>query len=486
MQKTDVNSCPVGLDWTTMLEQMGEFGAWQYWTKYKDYPAEVLSTQQFKNKLLIEDEMTAVNTTNLKNRLRQYNEENNTAHHILASKTKGLDRYKINFHVSYFPINLEIQRANHSGSLGLNESITSSDDTRFIVNQSSLKVLTGTLFKKELFDNQLIDLRNKISKLNDNNLRNKIVSVYRVEDVKQIGESTQFNFTVVKYPGILDIEKKIKRSKDNDAANNLVISEKTNKLDQLSLFQKEPLNIKNDTKILSSKSVTPKVLNTIAAKLNELGIPTLVKSSMDLEIQFDKQHSLASAFLKNNIIYLNSDKSTLDSPIHEYTGHIFLNYLKANEPENFEKLITLALQSDIVGQVAGIYPELTDNIDLGQEVFATLIGLENQSKLSERDSSLFQSILKLFKENYIFTVLSDTFKKVFGIENGLEINYNTSLSEIMKQVDNDLFDKDTSLFKSVNQYIKENIKNSLTDTHSQEDFEQQLIDMGLIQQMCKI
>jgi hypothetical protein len=843
---------------------------------------------------MIEPEMTASNILNLKNRLKQYNDKHNTAHSITTIKTKGLDRYKVNFSVSYFPIKLELQRKDHSLSFGLTEDINNKPEKEFNynVNQSSLKRLTGTLFKDKLFDNQISDLRTKISKLNDKNAKEGIYEVYRVENVKQVGESPQFTYDVFRYPGKLNIEEKLKRSKNNDTANNLNLSNRTDKLnnlgDQLSLFQlnklkskapiekldsylldfvskfgfsseqfndfkekfgvdalgatdllnktiyytsnrndetvpeevghaiimllgenrpivkdllneiskwsefqeikkeydplynndkqvrieavgkllakslvkqykikgieksfiekvlnlfnsiinefntmyngvnysaqladkiavhvlngdydfistlvpatellnydlaiennehakdiinefgtkldnklvgslaiaaqgeniyrdsKEPIHdldftvdigeqkkkdlykkleefraipihngwgneyknyscyaffipkkglkatvkkvvrgwvheveltdesgnivpsnsqnvigidffiyekaankdkfigdfmswqhiyqgkialsklgdnermfqrskdqtdyilavplnrdlfskkefvyfqkektnvepyIKNETKHISSKTVSPVVLNTIATKLKELGVPVSVKSSEDLKQKFNEQHSKASAFLRNNIIYLNSDKATLDSPMHEYAGHIFLNYLKTNEPDNFKKVIELSLQTDITSQISRLYPELTDPVDLGQEVFSTLIGLENQDKLMPKDTSLFQSILSLFKNNYIFKILNDTFKKVFGIDYDVEINYNSSLSEIMNQVSNDLFDNNTSLFKDVNQYIKENIKNSLTDTHSQEEFEQELIDMGLIQQVCKI
>ena len=89
---------------------------------------------------------------NLKNRLRKYNEDNNTSHSISTTKTKGLDRYKVNFTPSYFSVNLELQRKDHSSSLGLIENIKdkSESDFNYIVNQSTLKNLTGTLFKKEL------------------------------------------------------------------------------------------------------------------------------------------------------------------------------------------------------------------------------------------------------------------------------------------------------------------------------------------------
>jgi hypothetical protein len=849
MQKTTSNSCPLesSLDWLTMLEQLGETGAWQYWTKYRDYPETLAKTKDLESDLMIEPEMTASNILNLKNRLRRYNHQYNTAHSIVTTKTKGLDRYKVNFSVSYFPINLELQRKDHSLSLGLTEDLNSLGSSEFVVNQSTLKNLTGTLFKKELFDNQLIDLRSKISKLNNNNAKAGINQVYKIEDIKQIGQSTQFTYKVVKYPGKLNIEEKLQRSRNNDTANNLNLSNKTNQLNdlnnQLSLFQKEGVNailptdkiiwghptigksylkekgynnfitldddyasevnnfidshknssetrqqykgkkpkeynefmldlfdrlktiankegkrlfvsntnilkermsefdkvitipkdefkkrfdargatygfedwksdidhtiakvstdkvintsgyladllqkeaiitkgvpelfesnsqlnnigtpeqysqylntifpdskvkdivyhgtaeeindkfdpsfiagakksknkldnvgvyvtpmkeyaekyaqkvigdnvikgkvlsllinannierakdsrfedlskelknelypnadtiygehlefqkdeygvlpkihknlykapeyvvfeseqihilgsskdlkgfenyvnsqpkeqkfsIKNETQYFSSKTVSPLVLNTIANKLKELGIPVSVKSSADLKEKFNEQHSKTSAFLRNNIIYLNSDKATLDSPMHEYAGHIFLNYLKNNEPENFKKVIELSLQADIKNQISRLYPELTNPTDLGEEIFSTLIGLENQDKLMPKDSSLIQSILNLFKNNYMFKVLNDIFKKVFNIDYDVEINYNTSLSEIMNQVSSDLFNNDSSLFKNVNQYVKDNIKNSLTDTHSQEEFEQELIDMGLIQKVCKI
>jgi hypothetical protein len=235
MQKIISDSCPIesSIDWLTMLEQLGETGAWQYWIKYKDYPDTLATTRDLESDLMIEPEMTASNILNLKNRLKQYNDKHNTAHSITTIKTKGLDRYKVNFSVSYFPIKLELQRKDHSLSFGLTEDINNKPEKEFNynVNQSSLKRLTGTLFKDKLFDNQISDLRTKISKLNDKNAKEGIYEVYRVENVKQVGESPQFTYDVFRYPGKLNIEEKLKRSKNNDTANNLNLSNRTDKED---------------------------------------------------------------------------------------------------------------------------------------------------------------------------------------------------------------------------------------------------------------
>ena len=85
----------------------------------------------------------------------------------------------------------------------------------------------------------------------------------------------------------------------------------------------------------------------------------------------------AKAFLKNGIIYLNAKAATYSDVMHEYT-HLFLQLLKANNIDNYNKIINRfkeLLKEDIIKEYKDKYAKekLSDD-ELIEEIFADKYG----------------------------------------------------------------------------------------------------------------
>ena len=71
-------------------------------------------------------------------------------------------------------------------------------------------------------------------------------------------------------------------------------------------------------------------------------------------------------------VYLNPDKATLETPIHEF-GHVFINYIEKNNPELYKKGINLIKESNLLDEVRKFYPGLSEE-EMYKEALAESIG----------------------------------------------------------------------------------------------------------------
>jgi hypothetical protein len=105
-----------------------------------------------------------------------------------------------------------------------------------------------------------------------------------------------------------------------------------------------------------------------------------------------------SGFVYKGDVYLNKDKMKLDTPVHEL-GHLYLNYLKSNNSDIYERGLQLAQSEDAkeyVDYVEKTQPQLTGEAKLN-EILAQAIG-DNGAKLADKSwiGELWDEIKKLF------------------------------------------------------------------------------------------
>jgi len=91
----------------------------------------------------------------------------------------------------------------------------------------------------------------------------------------------------------------------------------------------------------------------------------------------------------------------------------------------------------------------------------------------------------------ITSVVYKTVQEKFGLSkeetDKLDINLNSSVSDILKQISKDnLFENKKSVFYSLNPYIRSEIMNSLLSYKTKDQLIEELIKKGFINQSCKI
>jgi len=198
-------------------------------------------------------------------------------------------------------------------------------------------------------------------------------------------------------------------------------------------FRPEISEVQYKGKTLKQMKVSSKVM---------IDILNFFKETYDTDIQYINSGEIEylfpgfgneTAFVKNGIIYMNSDKATLDAPVHEL-GHLYLSYIKYNDPTMYNYIITESLKNTTLGnEIKSVRDNLSD-IELGEEIFTTLLGYDSQSTVVRKTGNSFMRFIKEF------------FSKLFGIKStDLSIDRNMSINDIINNIGKDImFGKNTA------------------------------------------
>ena len=122
-------------------------------------------------------------------------------------------------------------------------------------------------------------------------------------------------------------------------------------------------------------------------------------------------------FVYDNTIYLNPEKFTAETPIHEYT-HLWAEALRQRNPNEWKKIVGIMKEDQALwDKIKETYPHLRKESDIADEVLATYSGRKGFEKLREVSktiedpnrmfgtilmalSSFWDSVKKLFDINY--------------------------------------------------------------------------------------
>jgi len=263
-------------------------------------------------------------------------------------------------------------------------------------------------------------------------------------------------------------------------------------------FQNEPLDLsefKTEGHALKSRTTSPVMMRKMVAFLNEkLGVEIEMMSTQDIEVIFGKMYKDASAFVTpEGRVVLNSDNATMDTPLHEVIGHVYMDNLKKNDPDAYSKIVKLALSHPIANKIAKSYPHLNQE-QLGEEVFATLFGLSTQEMFENAvledgqkestEDGIWRSIKKAASG---FTAwFNNLFSNMFGIDTkNTEFKIDTSLSlfGIIEQLGHETVFGDGSFFESVNADTNKTMSDLLSN-FTESDIFDKLGELGLITIVC--
>ena len=128
----------------------------------------------------------------------------------------------------------------------------------------------------------------------------------------------------------------------------------------------------------------------------------------------------AKSFILDGVVYINVDKVTPATVIHEFTGHFMSAALYDEQPGIWRKIVTTLGESKIGEQVRQKYPEHRGN-DQFDEYFATWVGIESNKQKELIDSvttdewtwDSFKNWLKRFWNQ----IRSKFLRKSYGMDN---------------------------------------------------------------------
>ena len=195
-------------------------------------------------------------------------------------------------------------------------------------------------------------------------------------------------------------------------------------------------------------------------------------SKADIEILYGKKYAEASGFTKDGVVIVNLDKATLDTPLHELGGHIYMANLRTEDPVAYQAIIEKALEHDIAPEIAKRYSELSRE-DLGEEIFSTLFGIENQNKLTEQPLSKWKQIVKLANDS---VNILDFFKRAFNTVLGndsydYELSLDDSLMTIIDKLGDNIVFGDKSVLSTLSDMQKGDLSKVMNPVATEEEIE---------------
>ena len=145
----------------------------------------------------------------------------------------------------------------------------------------------------------------------------------------------------------------------------------------------------------------------------------------------------AEAFIFNGNIYINTDKATIDAPIHEQL-HLFLGSIRYNHPNLYFQLVSSVENLPDFQDRIKQYPNRTMS-DTQEEIF-----VEELAKFLSKEPSIFDEVDSSIMNFVMYNIKRDIDSIVFGKRSvkTLEDPFQYSLLQLGQQLDSNHFEVD--------------------------------------------
>lgn len=145
----------------------------------------------------------------------------------------------------------------------------------------------------------------------------------------------------------------------------------------------------------------------------------------------------AEAFIFNGNIYINTDKATIDAPIHEQL-HLFLGSIRYNHPNLYFQLVSSVENLPDFQDRIKQYPNRTMS-DIQEEIF-----VEELAKFLAKEPSVFDEVDSSIMNFVMYNIKRDIDSIIFGKRSvkTLEDPFQYSLLQLGQQLDSSNFEVD--------------------------------------------
>jgi hypothetical protein len=165
-------------------------------------------------------------------------------------------------------------------------------------------------------------------------------------------------------------------------------------------------------------NVSPKILASFARRLGQAtGVKVISTNTFEIAKNPDFADeaialSKTKGFVRNGVIYINTDLMSIDTPMHEF-GHVWMAGLEKSDPELFEQVNQESLNHPFAQTIRERYPEL-DERGVAEETFAHLLGMYNSDRVYSylnmgffaRTKGIFEKVMAWLKK--LFSSIFDT------------------------------------------------------------------------------
>lgn len=240
-----------------------------------------------------------------------------------------------------------------------------------------------------------------------------------------------------------------------------------------------------------NKKASPEVLNNLARFFNKKFPNTTfsVIGTKEIETLYGKEYAKdgVKAFVMNGEVIINSERATLDSPLHEFT-HVYMQHLKVDNRDLYLKIVNDSLKHPLAKHMRKSYPQISE-YELGEEVFVSLVSAHATGNVLETES--FKKIAAHTSSGKnIFAKITNFFKSLFSDFFGTDlkdysIGLDSSLNEIIENVGDKIAFSDKSALSDISSTTKIAMKNArLGAEMDYKQAKQFLVDRGFIKVVC--
>lgn len=215
---------------------------------------------------------------------------------------------------------------------------------------------------------------------------------------------------------------------------------------------------------VTQKEMISKFTRSLFKKFPNIEYHLINDQTIDLMDNIPNYYKGNPGFVLDNVVYINLDHATLDTPLHEF-GHVYVENLKSTDPAYWAEIKELLLlETDLLNEIQNKYKELNFNSDdFFEEAFVTLLGRDEDTLSAVMKDSQktinFVNILQRVK-NWFMKHLSS----IFNI-NVKDIDLKKSMKDVLATVKSDIL-FNTDLFKTLSSEKKLQLDNYIFDTHS--------------------
>lgn len=176
---------------------------------------------------------------------------------------------------------------------------------------------------------------------------------------------------------------------------------------QTSLLSNNDLISYFDVKVDNRTAIT-NFVNQLKQSNPNIKIQLVSNAWMDNHVWVNSD---AEAFIEDGVIYINMDKASKSSLIHEL-GHLLFAYLKSENPTKYYQTIATIRNSQYFDRIAALYPD-SHGSDLLEEVILKLMQMQLDNMMLENEVEWWNNIMHtLYPNDYVENVLTNLAKGI--------------------------------------------------------------------------
>jgi hypothetical protein len=222
---------------------------------------------------------------------------------------------------------------------------------------------------------------------------------------------------------------------------NKLISFKKKETDLLNVVKSKTISLPSSMKFEYMRPLNKEMMFAICRHMNTKfpGVKWTAMNSAEIGRMYGEKHATAKAFLKGDgEIIINTDIATIETPFHEY-GHVYLQYVKAENLEEYTRLMKLASEHVLYSTMEKLY----GSEDAAEEVFVELLSMSARGQLTMNKDRKTQEILGTVSNTTgrfgkVINKIKQFIKQIFNIKEDIELSMTSSLSTVINKLSNEM------------------------------------------------